>query len=74
MGNNQSINTVVDNPDDYKAAEGIVVASVNEGKKDARIGIEVVYRSEEAEEDLIEKDSDDVMPIHIQKGTKGKAR
>jgi len=53
--------------------EGTAVAWVNRGQG-VRIGIEVVYDSEGEEEDLIEKDSDDVMPIHSQKGTKGKAR
>jgi len=53
---------VVDGPDDYKAAEGIAVAWVNEGRKGVRIGIEVIYNLEEEEEDQIEEDSDDVMP------------
>jgi len=45
---------VEDGPDDYKAAEGIAVAWVNEGKKGVRIGVKVVYDLEE-EKDRIEE-------------------
>ena len=38
-------------PYDYKAAEAIAVAWVDESKKGVRIGIEVVYDLEEEEED-----------------------
>jgi len=59
----QPLNTVVDGPDDYKTAEGIAIAWLDDGKKGVRIGIEFVYDLEEEEEDQIEEDSDEVMPI-----------
>ena len=42
-------------PDDYKEAEGIAIAWVDEGNKGMRIGIEVVYDLEEEEEDQNEE-------------------
>jgi len=64
LKSSQPLNTMVDGPDDYKAAEGIAVAWANEGKKGVHIGIKVVYDLEgEEEEDLIEENSDDVTPI-----------
>ena len=59
----QSPNTAANDPDDYKAAEGIAAVWMSQGKKGVRVGIEVVYDLEEEEEDLIEKDSNDVIPI-----------
>jgi len=55
----QPLSTVVGCPDDYRQPRALR----NEGKKGVCIGIEVVYDLEEEEEDLIEKDSDDVMLI-----------
>jgi len=53
---------VVDDPDDYKVAGGIAIAWVDEGQS-VRIGVDVVYDSEEEEEGLIEKDPNDVVPV-----------
>jgi hypothetical protein len=55
LESSQPLSTVVDGPDDYKAAEMIAVAWVNEGKKGVRIGFEVVYDLEEEEKDLLRK-------------------
>ena len=48
------ISTQVDDPDDYKSAEGITVALATEGKKRVRLTVDIVY---DLEDEVNEEDS-----------------